>query len=102
LDPVDGYISVTVISNVPYFLQLSGTDPDDGDGHSFSIANLIQNSLDDVASDVALSGVASDVANLGSQPMGAGTVHIYLCISVPVSAPAGTYTIVLTVSTIGA
>jgi len=100
--PLCGYLNMTITSNVGYLIQVSGTDPNQ-DGETFEVENILANSLDDISSAVALSSFLADLANLGPQAAGSAVVHrIYLWISVPVSAPVGTYTFTLTVSVVPA
>ena len=96
--PISGYLNITVTSNGAYRVQVSGTNPDDGEGNSFDVSNIVQNSVNDPASGLSLSGTAGDVANLGDLPIGTATHHLYLWISIPLDAPVGTYTFTLTVT----
>jgi len=100
--PLCGYLNLTVTSNVEYAVMVSATSPT-MDAESFGVENILANSVNDIGSAVALSAVLADLANLGPQAAGSSVVHkIYLWISVPVSAPVGTYTFVLTIAVVPA
>lgn len=94
-DPVSGYLTVTLTSNVPSFVQLSGTDPDDGLGNIFSVGNIIQNSIDDSVGAIPLSGTLTNLEGIGEQPAGEYIFEIHLWIAIPVGTPISTYEFVL-------
>lgn len=97
-DPTSGYLNLSLTSNSAYMIQLSGSDPLHSNTiDTFGVGNILQNSIDDIGSALALTGTAADLANLGPQPIGAYVHHLYLWISIPVTAPIGDYTFVLTV-----
>lgn len=95
VNPTEGYLTIVVLSNVGYLLQLSGTDPDNGLGDSFLVGNIVQNSVDDDVGAVPLTGILAGLNGMEAQPSGEGTFYCYLWISVPL-VPVGTYTFTLT------
>ena len=98
--PTQGFLDLVCSANDEYQLQVYGTDPTFG-AESFSVINILQNSVNDTGSASPLSLTAANIANLGIQPITTigeeDSFVLFLWVSIPVSAVVGTYTFTLTV-----
>lgn len=76
-----GNLTVAIVSNCAYKLQVYGSDLDDGEGHVIPIGSVYQNSIDDAEGAIPIGSTAVDILNLGSQPIGAAEHSLFLWIS---------------------